>query len=595
MASAAPTTKRCPVTTPQDFFLPEINIADDVTFRAGARSGCTVTPLIDGVAAFQAMEQAIAGAQTTIHLSLWIFNPSTPLQARAAVNSILAKRGHKGAVGTWGELLSAVAGMGVKVRVIINDFDPILSNANHASNWQAYFALRTAAVSWSKSNLEVMVSMHDARTSLAAAVLLPGRLTNLLTAINRGGITTALSRVAAMPRLWPYVQLNPRRTAIVQAASVTWTIFPASHHQKLCVVDRKVGFCGGLDVNKGRIATPVHDGRLWHDADLRVDAQVAADLDRNFLARWNREAPVFNAFIPIRDPTGRPLAARPVTAPVALPTAAVTSGNGPALAQMWRTLSRDNPASPVPTALVTDIRDGHQHAISLAQQFIYIENQYIRDPRLADWLITRRGQVSGLVVIMVLPVAPEEVSAVGGADDVTLLGLSLQHDVLTRLISVFGSDFGVFSLAAKAAATVTHATNTNGSLQVYVHNKTIIVDDAWCCVGSANLNPRSFEVDTEANVAWHEPAGVRAYRLSLWRELLGAPAGIAKWAPGDFLANWNAIAAANAKLTTSKTIPGRRGFVVPHDPARFPGSGSALIPNAFAELVDTDPEPEFTV
>ena len=42
---------------------------------------------------------------------------------------------------------------------------------------------------------------------------------------------------------------------------------------------------------------------------------------------------------------------------------------------------------------------------------------------------------------------------------------------------MFGSDFGVFSLAAKAARlTVAHATNTNGSLQIYVHNKTIIVD-----------------------------------------------------------------------------------------------------------------------
>jgi len=32
-------------------------------------------------------------------------------------------------------------------------------------------------------------------------------------------------------------------------------MFPGSHRQKICIVDEQVGFCGGLDVNKGRVDT----------------------------------------------------------------------------------------------------------------------------------------------------------------------------------------------------------------------------------------------------------------------------------------------------------------------------------------------------
>ena len=574
---------------PSDYFLPEAAPTDDLRFRAAARAGSTVTPIVDGHDAFQQMEKAIAAATTSVHLSLWIFNPHTPLQARAAVNDILRRRRAQSKVNTWGELLAAVAGLGAKVRVILADFDPVLQDRNHSNNWGAYFTMRALAAARAKSNLEVIVSMHDARTSFLSALYAADPLADLLTRINHGGTSSALQRVSTMPALWPYIKLDNTRKGLV-SSNATITVRPAVHHQKLLVVDRVSAFCGGLDVNRGRIAAPGHATGTWHDADVHVDAQAAADLDRNFLTRWNREGPIFNAFIDTTDPTGRRLPATPVTVPITAPADTVPAGTGPAMAQVWRTVSQ-NGAGRVPDAVVTDIRDGTQHAIGLAEKFVYIENQYIRDGRIADWLIARRAQVPGLVVIMLLPVAPEEVT--NKKDLVTKLGLFLQHALLLKLRDKFGANFGMFSAAQRSAASNNHLTNTAGSLQVYIHNKTIIVDDAWACVGSANANQRSFEVDTEVNVAWYDPSSVRNYRLQLWREILGSPTGIASWAPSDFVAKWSAIATANAARDTAATISGRQGLAVPHDPDRFPGASNVLIPNAFAELVDTVPDTEF--
>ncbi|MET4658716.1 phosphatidylserine/phosphatidylglycerophosphate/cardiolipin synthase-like enzyme [Streptomyces sp. PvP037] len=576
-----------------DFFLSPTDTGDDREFRADKRTGSTVQPIIDGVATFQAMERAIAKATNTVHLSLWIFNPGTPLQARAEVNRTLAGRKAKHRAGTWGELLAIVAGLGVQVRILLNDFDAVLADLNHANNWRACQKLNALDARWGKGNLQTVVSMHDARSSLGGSVL-ASRAAAMLTRLNKGGWGAARTRVAGMPGLWPYLTVAPSGDRWALRTSPDWQLHPAAHHQKLCVVDRTTGFCGGLDVNTGRLATPSHLGRLWHDIQVKVDGAAAADLDRNFLGRWNTEAPLFNTVVGTAGPGGLAKPARPVAAVVPVPGSAVPPGPGPATAQLWRTLSTDSTFSPVPSVLRSDIRDGYRKAIGQANQYVYIENQYVRSPELADWLIARRSAKPQLKLIMVLPVAPEEVA--GTIDPVTDHGLFLQHQVLAELRTAFGADLGLYSMVARSAAAGKHATNSAGSAQIYVHSKAMLVDDEWATVGSANTNPRSFQVDTEANIAWYDPAGVRAFRLTLWSELLGTSVKtLAGWTPADFVSRWQTIAAANS-AKTGATAGTRQGFIVPHDPARFPGHEQSQIPDAFVEAFNpTDPEPEYVV
>lgn len=65
--------------------------------------------------------------------------------------------------------------------------------------------------------------------------------------------------------------------------------------------------------------------------------------------------------------------------------------------------------------------------------------------------------------------------------------------------------------------------------RTYVHTKTVIVDDVWATIGSANANVRSYTNDTEINCCFIDGrtdsnglrVSVRDYRRALWAEHLG--------------------------------------------------------------------------
>ena len=89
---------------PQDFFLD--GSEPDAAYDYDApppRPGIDVKPLIDGVAAFVAMEEAIAAATSSVLLSFWVFNPDTPVQSRSV---------RRGGAATWGDLLRRTAERG---------------------------------------------------------------------------------------------------------------------------------------------------------------------------------------------------------------------------------------------------------------------------------------------------------------------------------------------------------------------------------------------------------------------------------------------------------------------------------------------------
>jgi phosphatidylserine/phosphatidylglycerophosphate/cardiolipin synthase-like enzyme len=52
--------------------------------------------------------------------------------------------------------------------------------------------------------------------------------------------------------------------------------------------------------------------------------------------------------------------------------------------------------------------------------------------------------------------------------------------------------------------------------EVYVHSKLLIIDDTYMTLGSANINNKSMEGDSELNIAHHNQAVTRQARLDLW-------------------------------------------------------------------------------
>jgi phosphatidylserine/phosphatidylglycerophosphate/cardiolipin synthase-like enzyme len=565
---------------PEDFFLEGEEPATALRFGAPpARTGCRVGPLIDGVSALQAMERTIASAKSSVYLSLWIFNPNTPLQARELRVS---------GVASWADLLRDRAAKGVEVRVLLADFDPLFSSDLHQDNWKAYRILLAQAMRLgptARDKLQVVVSRHPATVSTALTSELEGRLNALAASLNtpKG---PDLARLANLPGIWRTLTFNAKTKKFSPRRGMPLSASIATHHQKFCVVDETVALAGGLDVKTGRIDTPAHASprTAWHDVHCKVEGPAAVDVCRNFVDRWNSEAPPFTTF---RDDANR--AGLPVTLPVHVAASTLKlvtkkpSVVGKSLLQVHRTLSA--PAwTTAPTTLVADVARAYQKAIGRADRFVYIENQYVRSPDLRRWIVRRANENRELQVIIVLPVAPEEVGLEGGADRVTLLGLHLQHEFLTELQTELGARFGVFSMVKREKALKAHATDSFGSHQVYVHTKALIIDDVYSIIGSANANPRSFRVDTELNLGWFDPALVPAFRVALWSELLGPTSGVSSWKPADYVSKWTAIAAGNERVGPSA----RSGFVVRHDPAKFPGASDWKIPDAFAEVLDLD-------
>lgn len=503
-----------------DYLRPETTGLAELLIN-GRSSGGT-GPDRDSTEPLDRMQQAVSALEAgdACYLSAWIFEAATPLTA-----------GPAGAARDWGALLAARAEAGVRIRILMTDFDPILGA------WAAQVdalavgpldALIAALPPAARDNLKYVVSMHPVQ----AGALRSGLATGL-----QSGVATRSS------------------------------INVASHHQKFMLCRRGgaiTAFCGGLDIESRK--TPAkwsYNGLAgWHDLHLRLTGPVTRDLEREFVMRWNREKahsrrrarPGWHGYEAL-SPT---------------PLAAAERRIARHRLQMTRTVSEDATFSLYNTRR-DDVRRSYQRIIGCAERFLYLENQYFKSPDLADWIVSRGREKPALIVILIVLA---DLSLDDGANPVTALGTNLQFRTLDRIMSGLGP------------SRVRFYTMTGRS----VHAKLVMADDAALSVGSANASVRSFEMDSELNVTIGDPGAARSFRTRLWAHNLGQPhAAVASWADTDFLARWDTVARANAAVPP----PDMAGEgIVPYDHTTHKGSGSSLIPDAIAR-VDVGPDPAF--
>ena len=93
---------------------------------------------------------------------------------------------------------------------------------------------------------------------------------------------------------------------------------------------------------------------------------------------------------------------------------------------------------------------------------------------------------------------------------------------------------------------------------IYLHSKTMVVDDEWATVGSANINERSIFSDPEANVAVEDHAFARDLRCKLMAEHLGVAPDDPRLAdPQEAAAFWHERVEENAAARRAhKLAPG---------------------------------------
>ena len=286
-----------------------------------------------------------------------------------------------------------------------------------------------------------------------------------------------------------------------------------SHHQKLVTIDDRIGFCGGIDFAWGRWDTPdhaVHAHRQagdpesyeegdtawppWHDVHCRVEGPVVATLVHNFRTRWRYVT---------WEELGRAEAGPPLP------------GGVPAMAT--RTWPEGVPGGDDPIRDELAVKNLLLRWISSARDYVLIEQQYLFSKRMAKALArklrwARGAKAAHFRMIVVLP------PFFGEPKGATAKMHFMQHRSvqIMKRADPEGEHLRLFTLR-------TWDGKKGDYTPVYIHAKTMIVDDEWVTIGSANMGNRSLRYDTEFNLAAARPELAKDLRLRLWNEHARGP------------------------------------------------------------------------
>ena len=216
-------------------------------------------------------------------------------------------------------------------------------------------------------------------------------------------------------------------------------------HRKLLIIDGRTAFLGGINISsvyaggsfkRGSRSKP-DKGPAWRDTDLELRGPVVAELQKLFLATWEKQK-------------GPPLAARNYYPPPEATGKQVVRAIGSA------------PEDPFSLIYVTLLS-----AINNAESSVMLTNAYfIPDPQLIAAL--KAAAKRGVDVKLIVP----------SQTDSTLVfhaGRSHYHQLLEAGVKIYERR------------------------DVILHSKTALIDGVWATVGSTNLDWRSFLHNQELN------------------------------------------------------------------------------------------------
>ena len=214
-------------------------------------------------------------------------------------------------------------------------------------------------------------------------------------------------------------------------------------HRKIVVIDNRIGYTGGMNIND-------HYFYQWRDTHLRLTGEAVASLQYAFLDTWLASGgqlhSAVNSFFFHLDK--------------------------PSCGQSLGTLTQvtpDDPTSPEPVLLTA-----YEWILNHAQKYVWFQSPYIAPP-------------------------PSLINAMRNA---------AQRGVDVRVMVPEHCDTAIMRPINKSY----YAELTEAGVLFYVrsgefmHSKTIVCDDYLSCVGSANLDYRSFGIDYEINTFFYDRA-----------------------------------------------------------------------------------------
>lgn len=528
--------------------------------------------LIEASSAYPRLEELTLDARESLWFAFRIFDPHTPLHHPRTKAIGLT---------TWADLIAYKLDRGVRFRLLLTDFDPVVGDTLHEDTWRAVVAFydRMAAsdATW---DMQICPALHEARTGRYVRMMLAPAVYARIHAKRK-----ALNAMPPPERTdtFEFLRGYHRFLRLASSGQVQWRpklvlprIYPVTHHHKLAVFDNETVTLGGLDVNERRYDDPAH-GRdsvdTWHDMSVCVTGAPASHAARYIAGIWN---------IDCRSASQRMILARAqcprlfgnLVAPLDPldPPALDTRDTGDVPMQIVRTVSRNCGKFGFrmrPETVDHGLEDAHLALVREAETLLYIETQFFRHAPLAEALAERARACPTLRLIMLLPAAPEEIAFddKNGLD--SRYGERLQADCIETVKAAFG-DRALFVCPALRERKESDGRDVvNEAAIIYVHAKIAVADDAWAIVGSANLNGRSLKWDSELGLLWRDPSA-GALRRQLATDWIDS--GVADLPLDEVFDAWRDVARTNAARPPEQ----RRGFILPYLPDEANATGLAV-------------------
>lgn len=215
------------------------------------------------------------------------------------------------------------------------------------------------------------------------------------------------------------------------------------NHRKIVIIDGKIGYTGGLNISQEHIDGP---GRFnsWRDTHLRLTGEVVRVLQASFVTIW------YNS-------TSESLSSEDYFPPVEetnhyLPIQLINSG---------------------PDSQWEAVKQLYFFMIMTAEEHVYIQSPFfILDESISDAL--RAAALSGVdVKVIVAPYGP-------GNQLPYWAGRTYIQEMAQAGVRIFFYEEG------------------------YFHAKTISIDGKVCCIGSSNMDIRSFSINYEATAVIYD-------------------------------------------------------------------------------------------
>jgi len=512
----------------------------------------TFEPLINGEEAFRAVHLAIAQAVKSIDIICWGFQPSMFFIRDGKAPSI-------------GELLKAKAKEGVRVRILTWELPLNLAGAGGEANLPGKGTIRIAGHAMQTSTPQqyaedrawfnaFAVGKNKAIDKVAQGI--PVLVSRGFSWEERRAISDDVKNNSLDPEI-------SRSTRYTQMAS-------PSHHQKSVIIDYEVpevavGFVMGHNMLDAYWDTDAHSAlnrrpqtmpapnrgargaTPRQDISSRISGPILTDLHHNFATAWHKE-------------TGEDLlAAR--DAQQMKKKLQCTPGVTRQIAQLLRTQ---------PQSGKKEIQEIYLKAVNNATQFIYIENQYFRWPPLAELIKSAAAKQAcdgrdpgthGAVHLFVVTNASKDGVGPGALNTQRMLeslgraGTIPEVTKLRRIKALkdrsppkprpdLRDPVGQRELSQWQASMDEQIKEINDDplkieefpnlkvhvcslvapdspagidwMPVYIHSKLMIVDDVFTTLGSANINTRSMQLDSELNIAHEWFSVTQPLRRRLW-------------------------------------------------------------------------------